>query len=68
MGCLIVIPLEGLLSFIHTLRLHFVEWFSKWYFGEGHVFEPFAFERLYTEVPEIIVKPVVQPTAAVTSV
>ena len=67
LGCLIVIPLEGLLSFIHTLRLHFVEWFSKWYFGEGHEFEPFAYERVYTEVPEIAVKPIASPVATVTT-
>ncbi len=57
LGCLIVIPLEGLLSFIHTIRLHYVEWFSKWYYGEGHEFEPFAYERLYTKIPEITIKP-----------
>ncbi|MFX0162248.1 MAG: V-type ATP synthase subunit I [Candidatus Hodarchaeota archaeon] len=66
-GCLIVIPLEGLLSFIHTLRLHYVEWFSKWYFGEGHEFEPFVYERIYTEVSEIAVKPVAAPAITVTA-
>ncbi len=67
MGCLIVIPLEGLLSFIHTLRLHYVEWFSKWYYGEGHEFEPFAYARIYTEVPEIAVKPVATLVATATT-
>ena len=39
-GTIIVMSLEGLLIFIHTLRLHWVEWFSKFYTGRGIPFKP----------------------------
>jgi V/A-type H+/Na+-transporting ATPase subunit I len=40
-GNIFVIALEGLIVFIHTLRLHFYEWFSKFYAGTGVEFKPF---------------------------
>ncbi len=36
----IILPLEGLLSFLNTLRLHWVEWFTKFYTGDGKEFLP----------------------------
>ncbi|MBD3407843.1 MAG: hypothetical protein GF411_17115 [Candidatus Lokiarchaeota archaeon] len=50
-GTLIVGILEGLLAFMHTLRLHFVEWFSKFYHAGGVPFEPFRIERIHTMAP-----------------
>ncbi|MFW9805684.1 MAG: V-type ATP synthase subunit I [Candidatus Thorarchaeota archaeon] len=47
-GTLIVGILEGLLGFMHTLRLHFVEWFSKFYHAGGVEFKPFRANRLHT--------------------
>ncbi len=37
---IMVIMLEGLVSFIHNLRLHFYEWFTKFYTDRGRLFEP----------------------------
>jgi len=47
-GTLIVGILEGLLGFMHTLRLHFVEWFSKFYHAGGVEFMPFRAGRIHT--------------------
>ena len=47
-GTFIVGILEGLLAFMHTLRLHFVEWFSKFYHAGGTPFKPFGYHRKHT--------------------
>ncbi len=49
-GNIFVIALEGLIVFIHTLRLHFYEWFSKFYGGTGTEFNPFKQKNNFTEV------------------
>jgi V/A-type H+-transporting ATPase subunit I len=49
-GNLLVIALEGLIVFIHTLRLHFYEWFTKFYQGTGTEFSPFKQNFVHTEV------------------
>ena len=48
-GNIFVLGLEGLIVFIHTLRLHFYEWFSKFYEGTGTEFKPFKQNHVYTE-------------------
>lgn len=46
LGSLAVIALEGLVIFIHTTRLVWVEWFSKFYKGEGRAFKPLRLEEV----------------------
>ena len=41
LGTLISLILEGTIIFVHTLRLHWVEWFSKFYSGGGVKYIPF---------------------------
>jgi len=39
-GTFLVMFFEGLIIFVHTTRLHWVEWFSKFYKGDGVEFKP----------------------------
>ncbi len=49
-GNVFVIVFEGLIVFIHTLRLHFYEWFSKFYQDRGVEFQPFRQSHEYAEI------------------
>ena len=46
----LILILETAFVFMQSLRLHWVEWFLKFYSGEGTAFKPYGIERVYTKV------------------
>ncbi|OFV67279.1 MAG: V-type ATP synthase, subunit I [Candidatus Syntrophoarchaeum caldarius] len=48
-GNIVVIGLEVLLVSIQTIRLHFYEFFTKFYDATGIAYQPLKVERVYTE-------------------
>ena len=49
-GNLIVILIEGILVFINAIRLHFYEFFFKFYQGTGITFFPFFLDEDYSRI------------------
>jgi V/A-type H+-transporting ATPase subunit I len=46
----LILILETAFIFMQSLRLHWVEWFLKFYTGSGTAFKPYGAERVYTTV------------------
>ncbi|MBU2559440.1 hypothetical protein KKA03_00920 [archaeon] len=55
-GNIFIIAFETLISFIQALRLHYYEWFSKFYDGGGHSFGAFEVLRKYTFLAPVSAK------------
>jgi V/A-type H+-transporting ATPase subunit I len=49
-GNVFVILLETLIVTIHNLRLHFYEFFSKFYIADGYTFKPIDIENLFSNL------------------
>lgn len=51
-GHLVNIGLNALGSYVHTMRLQYVEMFSKFYEGGGTEFQPFSLQSKYIKIQE----------------
>lgn len=52
-GHVLDLALSGLSSYVHTIRLQYVEFFGKFYEGGGRPFEPLDYASKFTKINEI---------------
>jgi len=50
LGNAVVILLEGIIVFLNALRLHFYEFFFKFYRGRGIEYSPFTLENIFSNI------------------
>lgn len=55
-GHILNLALSGLSAYVHAIRLHYVEFFGRFYEGVGRLFAPFDLPTKYTE-PKLGVMP-----------
>ena len=52
LGHAVNLGINALGAYVHTIRLQYVELFSKFYEGGGRMFRPFAFRSKYIRIRE----------------
>ena len=52
MTLFVLIGMDFMECFLHTLRLHWVEFQNKFYYADGYLFEPYSFKRIIDDSNE----------------